>query len=85
MNEACLEGTNEMIASVKHTVILKVEGMTCGHCVARVQKALDAAPGVDTARVDLQSGTTEVRFGAETDPATLIGVIEASGYTARVA
>ena len=85
MKEACLEGKSEMTASAEKMVVLNVEGMTCGHCVARVQKALDAAPGVETARVDLESGTAEVRFGAETDPATLIEVIEASGYAARAA
>ena len=36
-------------------VTLKVEGMTCGHCVGRVQKALDAARGVIEAKVDLTS------------------------------
>jgi len=74
-----------MTVSAEKTVVLKIEGMTCGHCVMRVQKALDAAPGVDGANVDLASGTAEVRVGAGTDPATLIGVVEAAGYTARAA
>lgn len=75
----------DMSEPAQDTMILKIEGMTCGHCVSRVQKALDAAPGVRTAKVDLESGTAEVRTGGETDAATLIGVIEAAGYSARTA
>jgi copper chaperone CopZ len=33
--------------------IMKIEGMTCGHCQARVEKALNAISGV-TANVDLK-------------------------------
>ncbi len=75
----------EMSESAQDTMILKIDGMTCGHCVARVQKALDSAPGVRIAKVDLESGTAEVGIGGETDAATLIGVIEAAGYSARTA
>ena len=74
-----------MTVSAEKTVLLKVDGMTCGHCVARVQKALDAAPGVDAAKIDLESGTAEIRFGTQTDTATLIGVVEAAGYSAQAA
>ena len=80
-----MEGEYEMTAFAEDSVVLKVEGMTCGHCVGRVQKALDTAPGVRAAKVDLESGTAEIRFGAETDTATLIGVVEAAGYTAQAA
>lgn len=74
-----------MTASSEKMAILKIEGMTCGHCVARVQKALDAAPGVHAAKVDLESGTAEISYGAGTDAATLIGVVEAAGYSAQSA
>jgi copper chaperone CopZ len=74
-----------MTASAETPVVLKVEGMTCSHCVGRVQKALDTAPGVHAAKVDLDSGTAEITFGAETDPAKLIGVVVASGYAAQTA
>jgi len=80
-----MEGVNEMTATAENTVVLKVEGMTCGHCVGRVQKALDMAPGVHDAKVDLESGSAEIRFGAETDTAKLIGVVVASGYAAQTA
>ena len=66
-------------------VTLKVEGMTCGHCVGRVQKALDAAPGVIEAKVDLDSGTAEISYGAETDIAKLAEIVTESGYPAQAA
>ncbi|UCH74543.1 MAG: heavy-metal-associated domain-containing protein [Rhodospirillales bacterium] len=75
----------EMNEMSHDTVVLKIEGMTCGHCVARVQKALDTAPGVHEAKVDLESGTAEIHLDAGADPATLIGVVEAAGYAAQAA
>lgn len=66
-------------------VTLKVEGMTCGHCVGRVQKALDAAPGVIEAKVDLDSGTAQIRFGAGTAAASLAEIVTEAGYPAQAA
>lgn len=66
-------------------VTLKVEGMTCGHCVGRVQKALDAAPGVLEAKVDLASATVEIRFAAATDAAKLAEIVTEAGYPAKAA
>lgn len=79
------ERENEMTSSAENSVVLKVEGMTCNHCVGRVQKALDAAPGVHAAKVDLDSGTAEIRFGPEIDTAALIGVVQSAGYSAQAA
>jgi copper ion binding protein len=39
---------------------LNVKGMTCNHCVAAVTEALEKAPGVRSARVDLQQGKAVV-------------------------
>jgi copper chaperone CopZ len=64
---------------------LKVEGMTCGHCVGRVQKALDAAPGVIETKVDLDSGTAEIRLGVGADTASLAEIVTEAGYPARAA
>jgi len=41
---------------------LKIQGMTCNHCVMRVSKALKAVPGVQDALVDLQKGEASVTF-----------------------
>ena len=44
---------------------LRIEGMTCDHCVRRVEKALGAVPGVHTVGVSLEQGMAHVAF----DPA----------------
>jgi len=41
---------------------LKIQGMTCNHCVMRVAKALKAAPGVQDAQVDLLKGEAVVTY-----------------------
>ena len=57
-----------------------IEGMMCAHCVANVEKALTALPGVK-ATVDLTSGTAVVE-GDVTDEAIRAAVTEA-GYTVK--
>ena len=41
-------------------VELAVEGMTCASCVGRVERALQAVPGVQSAVVNLATGSTMV-------------------------
>ncbi len=41
---------------------LKIQGMTCNHCVMRVAKALKAVPGVQDAQVDLQKAEAVVIY-----------------------
>lgn len=59
---------------------LKIDGMTCGHCVMHVKEALLAVAGVTAADVDLRTGTATVQGG---DAQALIQAVEAEGYTAR--
>ncbi|WP_455235358.1 heavy metal translocating P-type ATPase, partial [Thiogranum longum] len=59
---------------------LLVEGMTCQHCVARVEKAIQGVAGVSHVDVQLDSGRAIVRGGA---PHLAIEAIEAAGYHAR--
>ncbi len=44
----------------KDAIVLKIEGMHCGHCSARVEAALSAIPGVKKVKVNLEKGTAEV-------------------------
>ena len=44
------------------TSILKIQGMTCNHCVMRVAKALKAVTGVQDAKVDLQKSEAIVTY-----------------------
>jgi copper chaperone len=61
---------------------LKVEGMTCNHCVMAVKKALSRVPGVERAEVSLERGEALVEGNA--DPKALIRAVEEEGYRAEV-
>ena len=59
---------------------LKVEGMMCGHCEARVKKALEALPEVDEAVVSHEAGTAIVTLNAEVANDVLKNAVEAQDY-----
>jgi copper chaperone len=60
---------------------LKVAGMTCGHCVHTVTKAVEALPSVESVRVDLETGEVSVKGNA--DEGSIRLVIEDAGYQVR--
>ena len=62
---------------------LNVSGMTCGHCVMHVKKALAEVPGVAGVEVDLESGVAKITGSADTE--TLIAAVEDAGYDAKAA
>ena len=64
--------------SMKKT--LKVEGMMCGHCEARVKKALEALPEVDEAVVSHEAGTAIVTLNAEVADDVLKKAVEDQDY-----
>ena len=60
---------------------LAVTGMTCAACVGRVERALQKAPGVVEAAVNLATERATVRYAAGvTDPGRLAEVVRQSGY-----
>jgi copper ion binding protein len=60
---------------------LKIQGMTCKHCVMRVAKALKAVPGVQDAQVDLQKAEAVVTYeGASVAPEKLSSAVVEAGY-----
>ncbi|MFM7445853.1 MAG: heavy metal translocating P-type ATPase [Tabrizicola sp.] len=66
-----------------HAQELVVEGMTCASCVARVERALKAVPGVTGATVNL--ATESARVEGVADTAALVAAVKDVGYSARVA
>ena len=60
---------------------LKIEGMMCGHCEARVKKALEALPEVEQAAVSHQNGTAVVTLKAPVADAVLKKAVEDQDYT----
>ena len=67
------------------TLTLPVTGMTCAACSARVQRALQATPGVGAASVNLMLHNAVVTFDeAAVSPTDLVTVIENAGYGSAV-
>jgi heavy metal translocating P-type ATPase len=63
-------------------LVLDIEGMTCASCVAKVERALDGVPGVDTVAVNLATRTATVHGRVDgTEP--LVGAVAHAGYGAR--
>lgn len=65
------------------TIELKISGLTCASCVARVEKALRATPGVTCASVNLvtERATVDLLAGTAT-PAALVAAVTQAGYRA---
>ncbi len=59
--------------------IIKIEGMTCSHCQARVEKALNSISGVN-AKVDLKKKAAVVSFDADVSDATFKDAVTEAGY-----
>lgn len=63
------------------TTTLKIDGMTCGGCVASVTRVLKAVPGVGDAAVTLTPGQATVTFDAlQTNVPALREAVEGAGY-----
>jgi len=62
-------------------ITLKVEGMSCGHCQAAVEKALKGVAGVQGAEVDLAAKTVTVSYDAgKTGKSDLARAVTSAGY-----
>lgn len=68
------------------TTTLKVGGMSCGHCVMAVTKALKGVPGVRDAKVDLQGARATVDYDeSQAGTRDLVAAVLDEGYTAEPA
>ncbi len=73
--------TNETVREEKTmTKTLKVEGMMCMHCEARVKKALEAVAGVESAAADHEKGTAVVTLSADVADELLKKAVEDQDY-----
>ena len=62
------------------TKTMKIEGMMCGHCEARVKKALEALAQVESADVSHVSGTASVTLSGDISDSELKAAVEAQDY-----
>ena len=70
----------ESNADPASTLSLAVEGMSCASCVGRVERALKAVPGIDTASVNLATERADISFSGAPDMAAAIEAIERTGF-----
>ena len=62
------------------TKTMKIEGMMCGHCEARVKKVLEALPGVEAAEVSHEAGTAVVTLNEAVSDEVLKKAVEDQDY-----
>ncbi|MCA8409063.1 heavy metal translocating P-type ATPase [Burkholderia cenocepacia] len=76
--------TEPLASAALQTIELNVDGMHCGGCTGRVQRALAAVPGVVDAAVDLDAHTATVTAQETVEPDQLIDAVREAGYGAAV-
>lgn len=59
---------------------MDISGMSCAHCVAHVEKALKAIPGIEKVSVELKKNQAYVQ-GPQLDDSVLKAAISEAGYT----
>ena len=73
-------------ARAPQTVTLVVENMRCGSCMAAVEKALLATPGVESARANLSAKRVTASYDASaTEPERLVAALDRAGFHAAEA
>lgn len=60
--------------------LLKIEGMSCQHCVKHVREALSAIEGVTEVMVDLGNKSADITAEQELSEVQLKSIIEDAGY-----
>ena len=65
-------------------ITLAIGGMTCASCAGRVEKALAAVPGVETASINLASETARIHLGSKVPTERLIEAVVAAGFRAAL-
>lgn len=73
-------GINNEKEKTTMTKTMKIEGMMCGHCEARVKKALEALSEVDSAEVSHEKGTAVVTLNGGISDEKLKEAVEAQDY-----
>ena len=71
---------NINMEGITMTKTMNIEGMMCGHCEARVKKALEALAGVESAEVSHEKGTAVVSMSADVADDTLKEAVETQDY-----
>ena len=79
-NEPCAQEAQPKGEPVMTEKTIHIEGMACGHCTARVEKALAGVAGVASAKADLEGKCARVTLNAPVEDATLTAAVTDAGY-----
>jgi copper chaperone len=66
------------------TLTLSIDGMTCGHCVANVRRALESLPDVHVQDVRIGSAQLHVANASSTTLRPILAALAEAGYPASV-
>lgn len=78
--EPSVNDNNQEREDKNMTKTMHIEGMMCGHCEARVKKALEAVSGVSAAEVSHEAGTAVVTLAEDVESAVLQKAVEEQDY-----
>lgn len=65
------------------TKIMTIEGMMCGHCTGRVQKALEETKGVSAVTMSLENKTATVELAEDVADEVLTAAVTEAGYEVK--
>ena len=65
-------------------VTMKVEDMSCGHCVAAIEASLEKVPGVSGVTADLAAKVVRVTAEESVPPEAAAEAVRAAGYTPEI-
>lgn len=85
MEEHNSESAAEICAERKEIMkkVMTIEGMMCGHCTGRVQKALEAVAGVNVVTMSLEEKTATVEMTEEVSDEALTAAVAEAGYEVK--
>ena len=70
-------------SGASEVIDIGIEGMSCASCVARIERAVEALPGVEDAAVNLATGRARVRINGASLK-SIVSAVQAAGYELRV-
>jgi copper ion binding protein len=77
-------GVDKFFMGRKAMEKIKIQGMTCQHCVMSVSKALNSIPGLKNVRVNLVSGEATFENSQSVSPDKIRQAVEDAGYKVAI-
>ncbi|MDR1358003.1 MAG: heavy-metal-associated domain-containing protein [Coriobacteriales bacterium] len=62
------------------TTVIRIDGMTCGHCTSAVEETLGELAGVESVVADLDSASATIQHDGSVDEAVMRALLEQIGF-----